>query len=169
MMYLQLIISVHGVFFLEALVWSSHLTHSIYYEIHRIIAIFDKNVSKSSVESPPPPQKISRVKALKSIAGFPSIHTGPLWQKYGLNTDPISIKKKHFQTVYFTEWTKMVRLNNNIMRNLIFSLNLTLLLIIILAKYRFYRPFTDPKVQKGLYYRPRVVNTKPAIGQIGGF
>ena len=26
---------------------------------------------------------------------------------------------------------------------------------------RKYRPFTDPKVPKGLYYRPRSVNTDP--------
>ena len=28
----------------------------------------------------------------KNDAGFPSIHTDLLWQKYGPNTDPISIK-----------------------------------------------------------------------------
>ena len=44
---------------------------------------------------------------------------------------------------------------------------ITLLLTIHLAKIRFYRlitgnrPFTDQKVQKGLYYRPRSVNTDP--------
>ena len=46
--------------------------------------------------------------------GFPSIHTGPLWRKYGPNTDPISTKIQNrklkiqtFQTVYFTDWSKM--------------------------------------------------------------
>ena len=30
---------------------------------------------------------------------------------------------------------------------------------LINEKYIFYRPFRDPKVPKGLYYRPRSVNT----------
>ena len=55
----------------------------------------------------------------------------------------------------------------NIMNSIIFSFKITLLLTVHLAKIRFYRlitgnrPFTDQKVQKGLYYRPRSVNTDP--------
>jgi len=54
-----------------------------------------------------------------------------------------------------------VKYSSNEMNIIIFSFKITLLLIVHLVKYRFYRPFTDPKVQKGLYYRPRSVNTDP--------
>ena len=47
------------------------------------------------------------------------------------------------------------------MNNIIFLLKLTLLSIVLLAKYRFYRPFTNPKVQNGPYYRLRSLNTDP--------
>ena len=43
-----------------------------------------------------------------------------------------------------------VKYSSNQMNNFIFS-----------KKYQVYRPFTDRKVQKGLYYRPRSVNTDP--------
>ena len=57
-----------------------------------------------------------------------------------------------------------VKYSSNQMNNIIFSLKITLLLIIHLAKYQFHRPFagnTDPKGQKCLYYRNRSVNTDP--------
>ena len=84
---------------------------------HLAQIIENKGSDEEGKEGPVVREKLPTKKTVQYYR-VPKYSYSPFWQKYGPNTDPISIKIQTFyrpaslkiqtfQTVYFTDWTKM--------------------------------------------------------------